>query len=164
MGQIPKNLPQFEKYPTLFITSGEFDARFFLALNGIINEEKRIRMNPKEESAVSHHERYIEDLKKKFQKKVHFAIHDFIATYKLKEIYIFAPQYVTNMIMAGLDKSEQKKIKMKFFEELTKYNALQMVRIFWNESQRAVKSPESIKNNEKKILEKPMIKKALHKT
>lgn len=75
MKRISRNLPQFEKYPTLFITSGEFDARFYIALDGTINEEKRIRMNPREEArekqgmikeshgkelgAFSHHGKYM---------------------------------------------------------------------------------------------------------
>lgn len=65
--------------------------------------------------------------------------------------------------MKGLDKSEQNKVKMKFFYEITKYNPLRMVEIFWKESQRAIKLSVPLKKSEKKIMEKPTIKKLLHK-
>ena len=71
--KISRTLPQFENYPTLFVVSGEFDARLILASNGQAEEIVRFSMNPREEAkekqgfisksggkslgAVSHHER-----------------------------------------------------------------------------------------------------------
>lgn len=177
--QISQKLPQFKNYPVLFLATGEFDARFYIALDGEITEERRIKMPPREEArekqifvsktegkslgAVSHRERYIEDLKKKFQKKVHQAIHDFIAEYKLREIYIFSPEHSIDNILKGLDKSEKKKVRMKFCREITKINPLEMIREFWEESQKAMEEKHPLKENEKKILAKPTKKKTLHK-
>jgi hypothetical protein len=178
--QISKKLPQFENYPVLFIASGEFDARFYIALNGEITEERRIKLPPREEArekqlfihesegealgAFGHKDRYVEDLKKKFQKKVHREIHSFIAEYKLKEIYIFSPDYAVNKIMEGLDKSEQRKVRMKFYQEITKINPIEMIKEFWDESQKAIEMKPPLKEEEKKILSKPARKKTLHKT
>jgi len=147
--QIPRNLPQFEK-PALFVSSGEYEANFYLVFMGKMIKKEQIKMPPREEakekqgfvgrkggmqslSAVSHHGAYIEDLKKKFQKIVHRKIHDFIAEFKLEEIYLFAPRYASKRIIDGLDKSEQKKVRMKFFKELTKINPLEMIKIFQKE-------------------------------
>ncbi len=178
--QISKKLPQFENYPVLFVASGEFDARFYIALDGEITEERRIKMPPREEArekqefikeskgkdvgATSHRERYIEDLKKKFQKKVHRAIHEFIAEYKLQEIYIFSPEYALEKELGSLDKSERKKVRMKFSSEITKISPIEMIREFWEESQKAIEVRPPLKEIEKKILRKPVKKKTLHKT
>lgn len=145
--QIPKNLPQFENYPTLFISSGEYEASFYLAQNGLIEKMKSIKMAPREEakekqafigrkggmsslSAVSHHGAYLGDLKKKFQKKVHAATHDFLAEYPIHEICLFAPRYAATRIMAGLDKSEQKKVRMQFYKEYTKSSPISLLKKF----------------------------------
>lgn len=147
--QIPQNLPQFEK-PALFVSSGEYEANFYLVFMGKMARKEQIKMPPREEakekqgfvgkkggmkslSAVSHHGAYIEDLKKKFQKQVHAKIHDFIAEFKLEEIYLFAPRYVSKRIIDGLDKSEQKKVRMKFFGEYIKENPLSLIKKFQEE-------------------------------
>lgn len=109
-------------------------------------------------AAVSHHGAYVEDLKKKFQKKVHKVIHDILAEYKLREIYLFSPKYSAKRIMNGLDKAEQKKVRMKFFDEYIKVNPLRMVEIFWETEQKAVKPKIPLKEEEREILKKPRIR------
>lgn len=148
--KIPQKLPQFELFPALFITSGEYEVRFYIAFKGEINENESIKMSPRDEAkekqaftghkagmqdltSVSHHGNYIEDLKRKFSRKVHAKIHDLIAEYKLEEIYIFAPKYVTRRILDGLDKSEQKKVRMQFYKEYTKYSPLNLLESFRKE-------------------------------
>lgn len=177
--KISKKLPQFEE-PTLFITSGEYESRFYLAHNGQIDLKKTIKLAPREEAkekqgfigkkggrmdlaSVSHHGAYIEDLKRRFQKENHAVIHDFIYGDKINEIVLFAPRYVSRRIMAGIDGSEKHKVRMKFYEELTKYNPTKMIARFWEEAQRAVAIPRSIKKEEKNILKKPKLKKPKRK-
>ncbi len=81
-----------------------------------------------------------------------------MAEYKLKEIYIFAPVYAVRRIESQLDKSERKNIRMRFFKEDTKFNALNMVVRSWEEEQKEVFPGSVAKNSAKKILKKPKIK------
>lgn len=173
--QIPKSLPQFEKYPAVFVASGEYEARFYIALNGALDLKAVIKMPPREEArekqafvgiksgryglaAVSHRGAYIEDLKKKFARKIHSAIHDLLAEYKPQEIYFFAPRYVADRAIKKLDKAEREKIKMIINKELAKISPLVMIKMFWQESQSAIAPKTELKNEEKKILKNPKIK------
>lgn len=173
--KIPHKLPQFENSPALFITSGEYEAEFYLALDGTLELKEKIKMPPREEAkekqafvgvksgrfglaAVSHRGAYVEDLKRKFQRKIHGVIHDMLADYKMEEIYLFSPRYAAKRIMDGLDKSEREKVRMKFFDEYIKVNPLKMVEIFWKTEQEAVKTKVILNEEEKKILKKPRIR------
>lgn len=177
---IPKNFPQFENNPALFVTSGRYEADFFLALDGVLELKGQLKMPPREEAkekqgfinesrgydlgATSHLERYHEDLKKKFQKNFHALVHDFLASYpNMQEIYIFAPSFVVANLEKGLPKPELKKIRMEFFKEEIKKNPLEMIRRFWEIEQRAIKPNPPLKEEEKKILKKPRQSKNLHK-
>lgn len=141
---------QFENYPGLFITSGEYEAHFYLAFKGNLKLINKIKMPPRENAkekqgfigkrgtmqnlaAVSHRENYLQELKSKFSKKIHEVIHSILAEYKLEEIYIFAPKFVTKRIMNDLDKTEQKKIRMQFYKEYTKENPIKLIEIFQRE-------------------------------
>lgn len=145
--KISRELPQFEGLPALFITSGEYEAIFYVAHMGEINLKESLRMSPRDEAkekqaftghkagmkdltSVSHHGNYIEDLKMRFARSVHKIIHDLIAEYKLEEIYLFAPKYVTVRIMNGLENEDKKKIRMQFYKEYTKESPLKLVEIF----------------------------------
>ncbi len=173
--KIPKNLPQFEKYPALFAASGEYEAKFYVAYKGNLELKKTLKMPPREEArekqgfitsssapaglgAVGHKGSYIEDLKKKFAKKIHTAIHDLNADYHLNEIYFFAPRYVVDRAIKKLDKAEQKKIRMKFYIECAKTSPLEMIKTFWKEAQSAIASKIKLKTEEEEILKKPRIK------
>lgn len=152
--KIPKDLPQFEK-PALFIASGEYEAVFWLAYLGMLVKKEHLKMNPREEAkekqgytfkskgkslgATTHHERYLEDLKKKMQKAIHRLVHDFIAEYKLDEIYLFAPNHVMQNILRGLEKMEQRKVRMKFGKEYTKERPLKMLQEVEKEFRRSAK-------------------------
>ena len=148
--QISKKLPQFEKFPALFITSGEYEAHFYLAFQGQLELKEKLKMSPRENagekqgftghqpgmqdlSSMSHHGQYIEDLKMKFVRQVHQIIHGVLAEQKLEEIYIFAPKFVMVRILAGLDKNEQKKVRMQFYKEYTKENPIKLIEIFQKE-------------------------------
>lgn len=172
--KISKQFPQFAK-PALFVSAGEYEAKFYVAHRGELKLVRKMEMPPREEAkekqgfigkktarpglaAVSHRGRYVEDLKGKFKRKVHDVIHDILAEYKLKEIYVFAPKYVFSRIEGALSKSERKKIRMRFFEEDTKFNALNMVVRFWEEEQKEVFPRPEPKNAAKKILRRPKIK------
>ena len=176
--RIPKNLPQFEKSPALFITSGEYEAKFFVALEGNLELKKEIKMPPRTEArekqgfigrksgkqalaSVSHKGRYIEDLKMKFKRQFHAELHDLLAEYKrncVREIYVFAPDYVAARVTKALDKEERKKIRMEFFQEDTKINPLAMVKKFWLEEQRAVTPKAPAKDSVRKILDRPRVR------
>ena len=153
--KIPKNLPQFEKQPALFVASGEYEAKFYLALNGILDLKAEIKMPPRQEArekqafigikgekrglaSVSHQGAYLEDLKKKFSQKIYSAIRSLLIKYQLREIYFFAPSYVANRVMKKINPLERKKIRMIINKELTKTNPLAMIKIFWQETQSAI--------------------------
>lgn len=173
--QIPKNLPQF-KSPALFVASGEYEADFYLAHRGLLEKKEELKMPPREEarekqgfiahkggmqdlSSVSHHGAYVEDLKRKFQRRTAEIIHDFINTHHLQEIYLFAPDYVVEKIASELNHDDQKKVRMKFSTECTKINPLEMIEMFQKEIEAAIaikKAP--LKKEEEKILKKPKIK------
>lgn len=161
--EIPRTLPQFEKFPALFVASGEYEAHFLIALNGKIEQIKAIKMSPREDakekqafvghkagmqslSSVSHHGNYVADLKMKFVQSMHETIHALIAEYKLEEIYIFAPKYVIQKVISSLDKSEQKKVRMRFYKEYIKDNPLKLIELinleFENIQKVATKNPK----------------------
>lgn len=96
-------------------------------------------------SAVSHHGQYMQELKLRFVRKVHTIITGILAEYKLEEIYIFAPKFVADRIIAGLDKSEQKKVRMQFYKECTKSNPMNLIEEFQQE----------IDKIQKEIIQKP---------
>lgn len=148
--KIPKKLPQFEGLPALFVTSGEYEAHFFIAHNGEIEGERELKMTPREEAkekqaftghkagmqdltSVSHHGQYMAELKSRFAHKFHDIIHEILAEYQLEEIYIFAPKFVVVRVMASLDKTEQKKVRMQFYKEYTKESPIKLIEIFNHE-------------------------------
>lgn len=153
--QIPRDLPQFEKLPALFVTSGEYEARFYLAGSGMLTLIKSIRMLPRENArekqafigakngrwglgAVSHHGAYLEDLKKKFTKKFHEELSELIDKHALREVYLFAPKYVSNRLTIKLSKPERQDIRMQFYQEDTKTNPLDMIKQMWEVEQCAL--------------------------
>lgn len=156
--KIPKKLPQFEGFPALFIASGEYEALFYIAKDGNIDLIRSIKKPPREEAsekqafvgkksgmldlvAVSHKGAYIEDLKMKFARNVHNLIHDIVATYKLEEIYLFAPKYASQRIIRGLSFPEKEKIRMRFFGEYTKQSPLFMIETFFEEIEKIKATP-----------------------
>ncbi len=171
--QIPKNLPQFENYPVLFLSAGEYNAHFYLALNGKVEEIDSIKMSPRDNAkekqafvgrktgminleSISHHGAYIEDLKSKFKRKVCQNIHNILATYpKMKEIILFAPSYSANRILEKLNQPEKKKVRMVFYNEYAKTNPLDLIKTFEKESQKMTAKKVSLNPEEKKILRKP---------
>ncbi len=167
--QIPKNLPQFENRPALFVASGEYEAKFYLAFYGALNLKEEVKMPPREEArekqgfityaakpggtgAVGHHGAYVEDLKKKFARKVHAVTHDMLAQFKPQEIYLFTPRFVAERLIEKLDKAEQKKIKMIIGKEYTKVSPLVMLRVFEKEEKEAVFPKVKPKKEAEKIL------------
>lgn len=148
--KISNKFPQFERFPALFITSGEYEAHFYLASKGEMKLERTLKLSPRENakekqafegqrvgdrmlSSFTNRGRYVEDLKRKFSRQAHEVIHDVLAKERLEEIYIFAPKYVARRIMDGLDKQEQKKVRMQFYKEYTKENPIKLIEIFQNE-------------------------------
>ncbi|HEX7586250.1 MAG TPA: hypothetical protein VF390_01290 [Patescibacteria group bacterium] len=119
---IPKNLPQFSDSPSLFISSGEYEAHFYLAHQGILEELESFKMPPREE-----------DLKRKFQARVNYAIHSLVDEYQFHSIYLFSPEYVAKRIIKGLEPNEEEKIKMKFFGEFIKLHPLKLLKMFWKQ-------------------------------
>lgn len=148
--KIPRSLPQFEKFPALFITSGEYEAHFHVALKGNFKRVHVIKMAPREEakekqafvghkpgmqslSAFSHKGSYDKDLKMKFARSVHEKIKDLISEHELEEIYLFTPKYAVKRILNTLSKSELEKVRMQFYKEYTKDNPLKLIESFAEE-------------------------------
>lgn len=165
--QISNIFSQFERFPALFITSGEYEAHFYLAFQGKLELINKIKMPPRKNakekqafegqragdrllSSFTNRGRFIEDLKKKFAREIHNAIHNILAANKLEEIYIFAPKYVAKRIINGLDKQEQKKIRMQFYKEYTKENPIELIKIFQKEIEEM--QNEVISDPQKQIL------------
>lgn len=165
--QISNKFPQFERFPALFITSGEYEAHFYIAFQGKLELKEKLKMPPRENakekqafvghkggmqslSAVSHHGQYVQELKMKFVRNIHDIIHPILAEYQLEEIYVFAPKFVADRIIEGLDKSEQKKVRMQFYKEYTKENPIKLIEIFQKEIEKIQK--EVMENPDNKIL------------
>lgn len=165
--QISNKFLQFEKFPALFITSGEYEAHFYIAHKGKLELKEKIKMSPRENakekqafegqrvgdrllSSFTNRGRFVEDLKRKFVREVHGKIHDILAEEKLEEIYIFAPKYVTKRIIDGLDKQEQKKVRMQFYKEYTKENPVKLIEVFQKEVEKIQK--EIMQSPEKRFL------------
>ncbi len=161
--KITNKLPQFEKFPALFITSGEYEAHFHIAFKGELNLQELLKMPPRDDakekqaftarrtgrgiSTYTHRGNYNNDLKEKFARKVHDIIHEILAEYQLEEIYIFAPKYVLIRIMQALDKNEQKKVRMQFYKEYTKQNPILLIEILQKEIEKIqntiIKTPKN---------------------
>ena len=167
--KIPKIMAQFDQRPALFMASGEYEAKFYLALNGEISLINTLKMPPREEArekqafvgikggryglaAVSHKGGYIEDLKKKFARKVHGVIHDILAKYDIMEIHFFTPRFVSERVIQKLDKSERKKVKLIISKEFTKKNPLEMIKILSQQEEQLTKPVSPIKKEAEKIL------------
>lgn len=165
--QISNKFAQFERFPALFITSGEYEAHFYIAFEGKLELKEKIKMPPRENakekqafegqrigdrilSSFTNRGRFIEDLKRKFTREVHSAIHNILSEKKIEEIYIFAPKYVTKRIIDGLDKQEQKKVRMQFYKEYTKENPIKLIEIFQKEVEKIQK--EIMESPRKQIL------------
>lgn len=151
--KISQTLPQFENYPTLFVVSGEFDARLILASNGQAEEIVRLSMNPREEAkekqgfisksggkslgAVSHHERYIEDLKKEFRKELSRMVGDIASNKVVREICIIASKYAANALKESLEESEKSLIHLTIYGLHTRKPVDRVLELYKNEIEKA---------------------------
>lgn len=148
--KIPRSLPQFEKFPALFLTSGEYEAHFHIALKGEFESVHIIKMAPREEakekqafvghksgmqslSAVSNKGSYVNELKLRFARSVQEKIKDLIDEHTLDEIYLFAPKYAAKRIMDALTDQQRKKVRMQFYKEYTKNDPLELLEAFEDE-------------------------------
>jgi hypothetical protein len=177
--KIPKNLPQFDARPALFVSCGEYEAHFYVAHRGNFEEIDLINMPPREEArekqgfitasrgknlgAVSHRGAYIEDLKRKFQQKVHGVIHDLLSEHEFPSIFLYAPPYVASRVSRGLETSEKSKIKMKFFIECTKSHPLELIKMYWKNIDLLIQSSliEPSAGEVKKIISRPKIRRPI---
>ena len=149
--KIPKSLPQFEKKPLLFLISGEFEAEFYVAKNGRIYKSGSFVLNPREEakekqafvgkkggmqslSAVSHHGRYIQNLKEKFLKKMSETVDDISDREKITEISIFSPTYAENRILKKLSKKAREKVAYTHKGHFVKENPIRFIEMIQPES------------------------------
>lgn len=165
--QISNKFAQFESFPALFITSGEYEAHFYIAFEGKLELKEKIKMPPRENakekqafegqrvgdkmlSSFTNRGRFIEDLKRKFIREIHSSIHNILSEEKLEEIYIFAPKYVARRIIDGLDKQEQKKVRMQFYKEYTKENPVKLIEVFQKEIEKIQK--EVMQSPDKRFL------------
>ena len=151
--KISKTLPQFEGYPALFVISGEFEARLVLAKDGQVEELPGLGMNPREEAkekqgfisksggkslgAVSHHERYIEDLKKEFRKKLSSMVHDLAITKGLKEICVIAPKHAAGALRKDLGGVERSLLHLTIHGLHTRKPVNEIIELYKNEIDKA---------------------------
>ena len=174
--KIPKALPQFKDYPTLFLVSGEFEAKFYVAKNGEISENDSFALNPREEakekqafvgkkggmqsfSAVSHHGRYIEDLKERFAKKLRDMTEDVSNKESIREIHVFAPGYVESRISKKISKGSMAMVKSTHDGQYLRENPLQLLEMMKKELEQARSTKHiHISKDEKKIMHRPNTK------
>jgi len=176
--KIPQDLPHFEKSPALFVNAGEYEAHFFIAVNGQITKENELKMPPREEAkekqgfigkranqnlaAFSNRGRYRIDLKKKYSRIVNKIIQEIVQTYKLKEIYIFAPEYAARRLYKAMGNEERKLLRMMFNNEHLRANPLDLIRKFHEEELHAL-THEMLSEEEEKIMRTPVIRRTLRK-
>jgi len=142
--KIPHIFPQFENDKALFVVTGEFEAKFYVAENGEIFETKSFSLDPREEakekqafvgkkggmqslSAVSHHGAYILELKNKFYKKVGKVVENIVSEKKINGLYIFIPEYAKNKIVEKFPLIALEKNKGVYTGEYTKHNPLELL-------------------------------------
>ena len=161
--KISKKLPQFDGEAALFMSCGEYEAHFYIAHKGELNETKILKMPPRVEAkekqgfirqrgsrpnlaSVSHGGRHVIDLRAKYSRLIRNIIHDFILEFKIREIYIFAPKYVMSRIINELPHKEKQTVRMQFYKEYIKENPIKLIEVFNNEIQAmhtmAIKNPE----------------------
>ena len=174
--KIPKDLSQFKDTPTLFLVSGEFEAKFYVAGNGEISETGSFVLNPREEakekqafvgkkggmqsfSAVSHHGRYIEDLKERFLRKLRDSVDEISNREKIKSIYIFAPGHAESRINEKLSKEARDKVTHTHEGQYLRESPLHLLEMMKKqlEESRSTKHIH-ITKEEKKIMHKPNTK------
>jgi hypothetical protein len=118
---IPKNLPQFSDSPSLFISADVYEANFYLAHKGALEELESFRMSPQVKE------------KKKFQARVDYTIHSLLDEYQFQNIYLFSPEYVAKRIVKGLEPNEEEKVKIKFFGKYAKLHPFELLKMFWKQ-------------------------------
>jgi hypothetical protein len=144
--KIPHRLPQFEDGAALLLVSGEFEARFYVAHRGEVEERRAIRHVPREETvgkdwgfakgssatpssgAVSAQGERRLNLRKKFQEEVARSVDEMAGYGEVKEIYFFAPSHVAGQILDRLEKHTREKITRTFDGEYVKEGPLEALR------------------------------------
>lgn len=133
--QIELHLPQFNNKKALIITTGEYDAKFYLASNGFINEldliyipkpqytdreeffEKKNDMGVYGSGSVNEPQKLY--LRKKFLLELKKELDKIIAeNHEVDSLYLFSPRYMEYSIEKELSKNLK---KMLIFEEFGNY-------------------------------------------
>ncbi len=142
--KIPHSLPQFENTRALFVVTGEFEGKFYIAEKGELKEAEHLILNPREEakekqafvgkkggmqslSSVSHHGAYILDLKNKFYREISKLTENIISKKKIDDLYIFIPEYAKNKIIERFPIIALEKNKGVYTGEYTKHNPLELL-------------------------------------
>jgi hypothetical protein len=147
--KISNTLPQFDDYPVLFIVSGEFESRFIIAKNGVLKELQALLLNPREEAkekqgfisktggkslgAVSHHERYMEDLKKRFRKELSELVSEISDREKIREICVIAPKHAANQLKQELREKDRSLIHLTMHGLHTRQPIDKILELYKNE-------------------------------
>lgn len=150
--KIPNTLPRFERYPTLLLVSGDFETHLYLASDGQLTAVGSVALNPREEAkekqgfisrshgqdlgAVSHHERYMEELKVRMRAAIRQAVDIAAGKYSLKEICLIAPRHSADAIAKSLSKPMQKKLAVRIYGNYTKKHPLEALRLMTEEMER----------------------------
>lgn len=150
--KIPNTLPRFEKQPTLLVVSGDFETHLYLASDGQLTAIGSVALNPREEAkekqgfisrthgqelgAVSHHERYLEDLKIRMHAAIRQAVDIAAGKYSIKEICLAAPRHSADAIAKGLSKEAQRKLAARIYGNYTKKHPLEVLQIISDELQK----------------------------
>lgn len=129
--KISQNLPQFENYPTLFAVAGEFEAGFLLAKDGEIENIDKLKLNPREEAkekqgfinksrgaelgAVSHHERYLKDLSRRFARNFSQRIKDLVDRKKVEDICLIAPKHTAKTLSENMCRRDYGKLHLVIY-------------------------------------------------
>lgn len=145
--RIPHSLPQFKKTAALFLVSGHFEAHFYLAKNGRVEDQRAIRHIPREEiigkdwclrgnskratpfGTVSSAGTRKLNLRKRFWMEVGSVVNDMVRYDAVGRIYLFAPSPVLMQLMQHLSPSARAIVHLNIKGEYTKRNPIDIVRM-----------------------------------
>lgn len=176
--KIPQQLPQFKGRPTVLAVCGDFEARFYLAKDGDLAETEAIEMSMRDDAkekqvfidahvgkqslgAVSHHDRYLEDLKRKFRKRFVEELGTAVSRSKASDIYFLCPTHASTLLTDSLPESLRNKIKRKIEGSFTKEHPVRILELIQADIDKSA-GTEHIHHTkaEKKILHQPLLRRS----
>lgn len=143
--KIPQKLPQFAKKHALLIVSGKQVANLFFASNHGIVQLQEVKMETPKFSdnegfsthgprgrqgsfSGSEHEIRESEIVQPFLKELRGAVKKILQEYKIKEIYIFMPDYMSRKVPGILTKQMQQLIRKEVIGNYIRFSPLSLLR------------------------------------